>query len=224
MPINRLNNISYQQEVIYYNNPTKKNSDKSFPKAIIQETQTQWDKKDTYEKTSEEEIIKKLKEINRKVVQHEMQHQAAAGDLFRGVSYSYTTGPDNKKYAVSGEVKIDMKEIPDDPEATAQKMQKVQRAALAPSDPSPQDYAVAQQAKRIETKARDEARKKKLEEVEGNANNVDSVMQNNSINFTTDNKENNNQITSNFSSFINKIYNAPVTNIFMQGNFVNVVA
>jgi hypothetical protein len=81
-----------------------------------------------------------------------------------GAHFEYQVGPDGKKYAVGGEVSIDTSEIPDNPNATIQKMSTVQRAAMAPADPSPQDRAVAAQAaqkqsaaqiKTIETKKND---------------------------------------------------------------------
>jgi hypothetical protein len=68
-------------------------------------------------------------------------------------SSSYTTGPDGKLYITGGEVSIDISEE-DIPEETIRKMEIVKRAALAPSDPSPQNYAVAQRATIQEMKAR----------------------------------------------------------------------
>ena len=52
-------------------------------------------------------------------------------------------GPDGRAYAVAGEVGIDASVIRGDPAATLAKMLQVERAALAPVDPSPQDRRVA---------------------------------------------------------------------------------
>ena len=70
------------------------------------------------------------------------------------VSFQYQTGPDGKRYAVGGEVPIDVSSVEGDPRATLAKMQQIRRAALAPASPSGQDRAVAAQASRIEAETR----------------------------------------------------------------------
>ena len=70
-----------------------------------------------------------------------------------GASYQYQSGPDGNMYAVGGEVGIDTSPA-GSPEATIQKMQQIQRAALAPAQPSGTDRAVAAQAAQIEAQAR----------------------------------------------------------------------
>lgn len=123
-------------------------------------------KKNDGSKLSEEEKqkVEELKKIDQKVRAHEMAHQAAGAGLVRGTSFNYTVGPDGKQYAIGGEVKIDISPVPGDPEATIQKMQQVRRAALAPSDPSPQDRSVANLASNIESKARAELNEEKANE------------------------------------------------------------
>ena len=75
---------------------------------------------------------------------HEQAHKAAAGAHAKGgPTYEYQSGPDGKRYAVGGEVQIDTSPVPNDPQATIQKMQQVQRAANAPAEPSSQDRRVA---------------------------------------------------------------------------------
>lgn len=101
--------------------------------------------------------VAEMKKRDREVRQHEMAHLAAGGAYVRGgPTYGYKVGPDGQRYAVSGEVQIDTSEVPDDPEATLKKMQVVMKAALAPKDPSGQDYQVAAQARKLEMKARAE--------------------------------------------------------------------
>jgi hypothetical protein len=91
--------------------------------------------------------VQELKKRDTDVRLHEAAHLAAAGGFARGgATYSYQTGPDGKQYAVGGEVQIDTSTVPHDPQATISKMQTVERAALAPADPSSQDRAVAAQA------------------------------------------------------------------------------
>jgi len=70
------------------------------------------------------------------------------------MSFTYQTGPDGRQYAIGGEVGIDTSPITGDPEATMQKAMVVQRAALAPAEPSAQDQKVAQAAQQMMTQAR----------------------------------------------------------------------
>ncbi len=98
--------------------------------------------------------VAKLKSRDREVRAHEAAHLAAAGGLARGgASYSYTVGPDNRRYAVGGEVSIDTSPA-DTPEKTIQKAQTIQAAALAPAKPSSQDSAVAASAAQMVAQAR----------------------------------------------------------------------
>lgn len=121
----------------------------------------------------EKQKVKELKKIDAKVKAHEQAHVAAGGDLVKGrVNYQYQVGPDNKKYAVGGEVSIDIAPVPGDPEATIRKMQKVKRAALAPADPSPQDRSIATKASQIEAKARIELREESSHKTEKNFNKI----------------------------------------------------
>ncbi len=106
---------------------------------------------------SEKRAVENLKSRDREVKAHESAHQRAGSGLVKGgPSFDYTIGPDGKRYATGGEVKIDIAPVNGDPEATIKKMQQVRRAALAPADPSSQDRAVAAKATAIEEKARAE--------------------------------------------------------------------
>lgn len=98
-----------------------------------------------------------LKVRDSEVRAHELAHVMAGGSLVRkGASYQYTTGPDGKRYAVGGEVSIDISPVEDDPSATITKMEQVKRAALAPAEPSSQDRSVAATAAQNEAEARQE--------------------------------------------------------------------
>ena len=100
--------------------------------------------------------VRHLQQTDQKVRQHEQAHMAVAGGYARGgASYTYTTGPDGKRYAIGGEVSIDVSPART-PEATVQKMEVVKRAAVAPQDPSAQDRAVYAEAQREETQAQQE--------------------------------------------------------------------
>ncbi len=81
------------------------------------------EKKDKAEDEKDSQI-RELKQIQQEVIAHEAAHQAAAGELGGGVSYTYTQGPDGQKYITGGEVPIRFKEGAT-PEETLRNMQKV---------------------------------------------------------------------------------------------------
>lgn len=119
---------------------------------------------------AEQAQVRELAAIDQRVRAHEAAHVAAAGDLARGgPSFTYQRGPDNRQYAVAGEVQIDTSAVPGDPEATLEKAQRIRRAALAPADPSAQDQAVAASAARMAIEARAEmaAERRDADETEG---------------------------------------------------------
>jgi hypothetical protein len=121
--------------------------------------------KDFEKKIKEMEIrrlIAELQSIDAKVKAHEMAHASVGGQYAGSPSYSYVKGPDGRLYAVAGEVPIDVS--PEDtPEKTIAKMQQVIAAALAPADPSPQDYKVAALASQQLNQAYAELAKEKAE-------------------------------------------------------------
>jgi len=95
----------------------------------------------------EQRQVEELKQCDRAVRAHEQAHLAAAGQYARGgPSFSYQRGPDGGQYAVGGEVRIDLSPVPGDPLATIQKVLSIQRAALAPADPSSADRQIAARA------------------------------------------------------------------------------
>lgn len=107
------------------------------------------------EKRQKDAQVQELKQIEREVIAHEAAHMAAAGALGGGVSYTYTAGPDGKRYITGGEVPIQI-QPGSTPEETLRNMQQVQRAALAPADPSGQDRQVAARAAAMAAQARSE--------------------------------------------------------------------
>ncbi|BES70695.1 hypothetical protein RE428_17130 [Marinobacter nanhaiticus D15-8W] len=90
--------------------------------------------------------LKELKARDREVRAHEAAHQSVGGQHAGAVSYTYSRGPDGVQYAVGGEVSIDVAPVPNNPQATIDKMRVVRAAALAPAEPSSQDRQVAAQA------------------------------------------------------------------------------
>jgi len=110
----------------------------------------------------EQAQIRKLQATDTRVRAHELAHLAAAGGIARGgASFQYQRGPDGQLYAVGGEVSIDASPVPGDPDATLRKSEQIQRAALAPANPSQQDRAVAAKAAAMANEARAEKLREK---------------------------------------------------------------
>ncbi|MDD4884181.1 putative metalloprotease CJM1_0395 family protein [Sulfuricurvum sp.] len=117
--------------------------------------------------SSAQALISKLASTDTKVRAHEAAHIAAGGGVVSGgANFSYTKGPDGKMYATAGEVPIDTSEGKT-PEETIQKARQIAAAAMAPSDPSPQDYRVAASAAVMEMRGHLEENKKIQETING---------------------------------------------------------
>ncbi len=115
-----------------------------------------------------EAVVAQLKARDREVRAHEMAHLAAAGSYATsGAHYTWQTGPDGHRYAIGGEVGIDISPEAD-PEKTLAKMQVVQQAALAPANPSPQDMRVAAAAAQAMAQAQAELARQRVEGSENN--------------------------------------------------------
>lgn len=111
-------------------------------------------KKDKAEDQKDSQV-RELENIQREVIAHEAAHKAAAGEFGGAISYTYTEGPDGKRYITGGEVPIKLRQGAT-PEETLRNMQQVQMAANAPADPSGQDRQVAAKAAAIAAKAQSE--------------------------------------------------------------------
>lgn len=111
--------------------------------------------------------VEVLAQRDREVRAHEQAHLSAAGNrALGGVSFSYTVGPDGKRYATGGEVSIDTSPVAGDPEATLRAAELIRRAALAPAEPSAQDRQVAAEANAMAQVARVELTQQRIEEVQ----------------------------------------------------------
>jgi hypothetical protein len=118
--------------------------------------------KDSDELSEEDQRkIEELKKIDKKVHTHEQAHLSAAGGYARGgASYDYVTGPDGNRYANAGHVNLDVSKEKT-PEATIKKANVIQKAALAPADPSPSDRQIATDAAKMATEAQKELAEEK---------------------------------------------------------------
>lgn len=100
--------------------------------------------------------LRSLQARDQQVRAHEQAHLAASGGLATsGASYTYQKGPDGVSYAIGGEVSIDVS-AGRTPQDTIARAATIRAAALAPSDPSGQDRAVAAAASQMEQQARAE--------------------------------------------------------------------
>ena len=97
--------------------------------------------------------IARLQQTEREVVAHEAAHQAAAGRFGGPVQYTYTTGPDGKRYITGGSVSIKTPAT-SDPEEALRNANQVMGAALATGSPSGQDIAVAASAAATASRAK----------------------------------------------------------------------
>ncbi|EDN2768710.1 hypothetical protein GHZ35_00960 [Campylobacter coli] len=150
--------------------------------------------------------VRELQSIDRNVKAHEAAHQAAGGGLAGAASFSYTRGPDNQMYATAGEVPIRMQKGRT-PEETIANARQVVAAAMAPADPSPQDYKVAANALKMEFEARAEVTKLKAQEAQEKKEENEEKQENLDIN-NQDSKDNfeETQANKDFKNFIGKIY------------------
>lgn len=150
---------------------------------------------------SEQKELQKLKRRDHEVRAHEMAHQSAGGEYAGSASYTYTTGPDDKRYAVGGSVDIDTG-AEESPEKTIKKASQVKRAAMAPAQPSAADLKIAAKAARMKMQAQAELRQKEDSSTEQSENNPE---QNNSSSEKINDK-NNSQIKNKY--IINKRENS----------------
>jgi hypothetical protein len=113
---------------------------------------------------AEQRRVAELQQIDREVRIHEQAHiSAGRGVVTSGPTYTYTYGPDGRIYAVGGEVGIDTR-AERKPEDNIDKGLRIQAAALAPVQPSPQDYRVAEVGKKLEVQGRSDLAKQQLEQ------------------------------------------------------------
>ena len=121
-------------------------------------------KSEEVQQQKELEITRDLAKRDREVRAHEQAHAAIGGQYTSAPSYTYERGPDGRLYAVAGEVKIDTSPIPNDPQATLEKAEIIQRAALGVAEPSPADRAAAAEARAMAAEARAEIVQQQEEE------------------------------------------------------------
>ena len=211
----------------YYNTPAQSNnkangvennadnSVSSGDKTASAENNTQNNDKNAGQKNigelslEEQRIVTELQAADTNVRAHEAAHMAAGGGLTSPASYTYERGPDNKMYAVAGEVGISTGEG-NTPQESLNKAQTIRRAALAPADPSPQDLKVAAQAASMEMSARAQIMQEKMAQNSQNSNNSNETSGDavNSVGNSAENSNVNSTGNSNVNSAENSTKNS----------------
>lgn len=131
------------------------------------ESQQQASQEQAAEQRQQEQDRRQIEQLaarDREVRAHEQAHAAVGGQYAGAPQFTFKRGPDGLNYAVAGEVKISTGAVANDPEATIAKAQQIRRAALAPSEPSPQDRRVAAEAVQLELNARAQLQELRREE------------------------------------------------------------
>lgn len=113
--------------------------------------------RESREQQALEREIDSLMKRDTQVRSHEQAHAAVGGIHAGQPAFEFEKGPDGKRYAVEGEVQIDVSVVNGDPLATMAKMKQVYAAAMAPVDPSMADIRVAAEAMRKYNQAREDA-------------------------------------------------------------------
>ncbi|MBO2560981.1 hypothetical protein I6M33_10160 [Shewanella algae] len=124
--------------------------------------QKQQQNRESREQQALEREIDSMMKRDTQVRSHEQAHAAVGGIHAGQPAFEFEKGPDGKRYAVEGEVQIDVSVVNGDPLATMAKMKQVYAAAMAPVDPSMADIRVAAEAMRKYNQAREEAGTQRL--------------------------------------------------------------
>ncbi|XQW84917.1 putative metalloprotease CJM1_0395 family protein [Thalassotalea piscium] len=154
----------------------------------------------------DQQRVAELKSRDLEVRAHEQAHSASGGATTGSPSFSFEVGPDGKKYAVEGEVSVDLSTVDGNPRATIAKMQKVYSAALAPANPSVQDTKVANAAAQKIAQAQSELAALHLDNPE-KAEEIKSAFTT-SETFSSDAEDNGSQQPQDFDTFVNQTLKA----------------
>jgi hypothetical protein len=143
------------------------------------------------QQNSQQSEIDQLKQRDEEVRTHEQAHVSAGGQYASSPQYQYTQGPDGQRYVIDGEVSIDIS-TESTAAKTLRKMEQVRAAALAPTEPSPQDLQVANEAAKLAFEARQQLSEESLtaaapqsEETNTGVPTLDEIVQSNQISTPT---------------------------------------
>ncbi|WP_448212578.1 putative metalloprotease CJM1_0395 family protein [Colwellia sp. MEBiC06753] len=189
-----------QQESAEQGSPEQK-AEQSENKRSDQTNETSNDANELTEQERQE--VRDLELRHQEVIAHEQAHSATGGRYTGAPSYSYEVGPNGKRYAVEGEVSVDLSK-PGSPEETVSKMRKVYDAALAPANPSAQDLRVAAKASSALAQAQTELLQERIttSAEEAQENDLSKPLGDNSPEIESFNAEASEQKSQEFDQFI----------------------
>ena len=111
---------------------------------------------------AEKASVTRLQQRDQQVRQEEEAHAGVAGDLAGTINYVYETGPDGRRYAVSGSVPLRSQALSGDPAQAARVGARLAAATQAATNPSAADLAAARQGYRIAGEGAANAQAQKL--------------------------------------------------------------
>jgi len=110
--------------------------------------------------------LQRLRTTDREVRREARQHETLAGRLAAaGAKFDYEVGPDGRRYATEGDVRIRLSQGRT-PEETLDIAEQAYRAATAPSTPSVRDRSLAEQAVRMMSIAKQRAAESRADAAE----------------------------------------------------------
>ncbi len=160
--------LNEKEYLIFEDDPLRERKTSDEKKVDKEQEQKRSKETGSTDKLSEDEkrLVQDLRSRDAEVKTHEAAHQAAGGGMTGAASYTYQQGPDGKMYAIGGEVSIS---IPSGstPQENMRNAQQAIAAAMAPADPSGQDFAVASSAMVMLIKAQQQLLKETQENILG---------------------------------------------------------
>ncbi|WP_246032279.1 putative metalloprotease CJM1_0395 family protein [Sulfurimonas crateris] len=160
--------LNEEEILVFEDDPLRERKTSDKEKLEKEQEQKKSQENSSTEQLSEDEkrLVQDLKSRDAEVKTHEAAHQAAGGGMTGAASYSYQQGPDGRMYAIGGEVSIS---IPSGttPQESMRNAQQAIAAAMAPADPSGQDFAVASSAMVMLMKAQQQLLKETQESILG---------------------------------------------------------
>lgn len=160
--------LNEKELLIYEEDPLRERGESDKKSSLRNEEKKEQKKAGSYAELSQDEkrLVSDLQARDAEVRTHESAHQAAGGGMTGAASYTYQQGPDGKMYAIGGEVSIS---IPSGstPQESMRNAQRAIAAAMAPADPSGQDFAVASSAMVMLVKAQQRLAKEAQDSITG---------------------------------------------------------
>ena len=160
--------LNEEELLIYEEDPLRKKSTEGKEKFLKDNERNRENLSKLKDDLSDDEkrLVNDLQSRDAEVRTHESAHQAAVAGMTGAATFTYQQGPDGKMYAIGGEVSISSSKG-STPQETISKAKQIIATAMAPSDPSGQDFLVASSAMMMLMKAEQQLAKASQEEMNG---------------------------------------------------------